>query len=54
MKNSILLITFIVLFQGCATWNGLKQDSKVFWEGTKEVSGNAYDATNRAIQDITE
>ena len=54
MKNSMFLIIFIFLLQGCATWNGLKQDSKVAWEGTKEVSGKAYDSTKRAFDDITE
>lgn len=54
MKNSMFLIVFIILFQGCATWNGLKQDSKEAWQNTKEVSGKAYDSTKRAIDDITE
>ena len=54
MKNSMFLIILIMLFQGCATWNGLKQDSKVAWEGTKEVSGKVYDSTKRAFDDITE
>ncbi len=54
MKNSMFLIVLIMIFQGCATWNGIKQDSKVVWEGTKEVSGKAYDSTKRAIDDITE
>ncbi len=54
MKNSMFLIVLITIFQGCATWNGLKQDSKVVWEGTKELSGKAYDSTKRAIDDITE
>lgn len=54
MRNSMFLIILIMLFQGCATWNGLKQDSKEVWQGTKEVSGKAYDSTKRAIDDITE
>lgn len=54
MKNSMFLIIFIALFQGCATWNGIKQDSNEVWQGTKEVSGKAYDSTKRAIHDITE
>ena len=54
MKNSMFLIIFIFLFQGCATWNGIKQDSKEVWQNTKEVSGKAYDSTKRAIDDITE
>ncbi len=54
MKNSMFLIILIILFQGCATWNGLKQDSKVAWQGTKEVSGKAYDSTKRAFDDLTE
>jgi hypothetical protein len=54
MKNSMFLIILIILFQGCATWNGIKQDSKVVWQGTKEVSGKAYDSTKRAINDLTE
>ena len=54
MVKNILLIILIFVFQGCATWNGLKQDSKVAWEGTKEVSGKAYDSTKRAFDDLTE
>lgn len=43
-----LLVTFcmfvlIVVSSGCATWDGIKEDSK-----------NAYDSTKEAIHDATE
>lgn len=54
MKNYIFLIMFVILFQGCATWSGLVQDSKNAWEMTKELSGYAYDSTKKAINDMSE
>ncbi len=54
MKNSIFLIVFIVLLQGCATWNGIKQDSKDAWKATKQTTGEVYDSTKRAIHEATE
>ena len=36
MLRSILLLIFIIFFQGCATWSGVKQDSKTAWQATTE------------------
>ena len=54
MKITILSIILIFLFQGCATWYGIKQDSKDAWEATKETTGKAYDSTKQAIHEATE
>ena len=36
----------MVLFQGCATWYGIKQDSKDAWKvATKQTTGEVYDST---------
>mgnify|MGYP000101800124 FL=1 len=42
------------LFQGCATWMGLKKDSKEAWETTKHTSGKAYDSTKKAVKEVVE
>jgi len=44
----------MVLFQGCATWYGIKQDSKDAWKATKQTTGEVYDSTKRAIHEATE
>ena len=54
MKNFIFLIISVFLFQGCATWMGLKKDSKEAWEITKDTSGKAYDSTKRAVEEVVE
>ncbi len=54
MKKTMLLIYLIVLFQGCATWYGIKQDSKDAWKATKQTTGEVYDSTKRAIHEATE
>ncbi len=40
----LLIIFMIVLFGGCATWNGIKQDTKTGANWTKEKvhEGAAY------------
>jgi uncharacterized protein YxeA len=46
MKKILILatiITFGVISSGCATWDGIKTDSK-----------NAYDSTKEAIHEATE
>ena len=54
MKN-ILILLFVSLFlTSCATWDGVKKDSKEAWETTKEVSSDAYDSTKKAINKATE
>lgn len=46
----VYTILFISIFSGCATWDGVKQDSSEGWEKTKEVSGNAWDKTKKAFE----
>ncbi|MDD2888071.1 MAG: hypothetical protein PHY66_09735 [Aliarcobacter sp.] len=54
MKKTMLLIILIILFQGCATWYGIKKDSSDAWKATKETTGKAYDSTKQAIHEATE
>ena len=54
MKNSMFLIVFIILFQGCATWSGIKQDSNRAWEATKDTSSDVYHSVKKSIHEATE
>jgi len=48
MKNFFnLLFTFLFALSlaGCATWEGVQEDSADAWDKTKEVSGEAWDKT---------
>jgi len=54
MLKFVLSIILIILFQGCATWYGVKKDSKDAWKVTKEVSTEVYDSTKRTIHKATE
>lgn len=50
MKKT-LAFTFLLatLFTGCATWDGLQEDSSDAWETTKEVSEDAWENTKEAV-----
>lgn len=50
------LCTFIFLgtFTGCATWDGMQDDSKEAWETTKEVSSEAWDKTKEVSSEAWE
>jgi len=50
MKIVLLSGTFIML-AGCATPHALEQDSKVAWEGTKNVSGEVWEGTKKVTND---
>lgn len=54
MLKFVLSIILIILFQGCATWYGVKKDSKEVWKATKETTGEVYDSTKRTIHEATE
>jgi len=45
MKNYLLALSTLVIFTGCATWDGVKKDSSSVWEVTKNKSEEAWDAT---------
>ncbi|WP_164091264.1 hypothetical protein [Poseidonibacter lekithochrous] len=49
---SMILLSTIV-FTGCATWSGVKEDSSTAWEATKEGTSKAYKNTKEAIHDAT-
>jgi len=38
--KQIVLILMVVLFSGCATWQGVKKDSSDSWEWTKGKVNN--------------
>ena len=51
MKKTLIYIFAILLsisFSGCATWDGLQEDSANAWEKTKEVSSEAWEKTKDA------
>lgn len=45
--KSLLLVLLIISFQGCATWMGLKQDSKQVWGATKDTSKEVYETVTK-------
>ena len=53
IRKFILLLFLIISFQGCATWMGLKKDSKEAWEVTKDTSENAYKSVKKTINEAT-
>jgi len=46
LKITLTLGT-IFFVNGCATPAAVEQDSKIAWEGTKKVSGEAWDDTKK-------
>lgn len=53
MIKILLLIILIFFFQGCATWSGLKQDSKQAWEVTKGTSNEVLHSVKKSIHEAT-
>ncbi|NQY95076.1 MAG: hypothetical protein HRT43_13000 [Campylobacteraceae bacterium] len=54
MKNIMtLLFTFLLslILAGCATWDGVQEDSADAWDKTKEVSADAWDKTKEVSGD---
>lgn len=54
MIKYILLTILIVIFSGCATWSGIKQDSKEAWDTTKDTSSDVYHSVKKSIHEATE
>ena len=54
MIKFILLTILIVVFQGCATWTGIKQDSNRAWEASKDTSSDVYQYKKKSIHEATE
>ncbi len=50
-KILIYLFTFLlaISFTGCATWEGMQEDSEDAWEATKEVSSDAWEGTKEIV-----
>lgn len=53
MRKGLLLLIFIILFQGCATWSGVKQDSNTAWKATKETTGDVVKDVKKSIHEST-
>ncbi len=49
----MILLTLAALgfLNGCATPHALEQDSKVAWEGTKNVSGEVWEGTKKVTNE---
>ncbi|MGA1931545.1 entericidin EcnAB [Arcobacter sp. YIC-464] len=55
MKKLLLItITSIFVFTGCATWEGVKEDSSDAWSATKKGTKKVYEGTKEAIHNATE
>ncbi len=50
--STFFTVIGILLLQGCATPNALEKDSKVAWEGTKEVSKDVWHGTKKVSNDV--
>jgi hypothetical protein len=53
MIKSLLLVILIFSFQGCATWMGVKKDSEIAWEVTKDTSNKVYKSVKKGINEAT-
>ena len=53
MIKSILLIILIFVFQGCATWTGVKKDTNDAWNGTTDSSKDVYKSVKKSINEAT-
>lgn len=53
MIRAILLVIFVMFFQACATWSGIKQDSSEAWDATKSTSSKAYKSVKKSIHEAT-
>ena len=51
--NFTIIAFLVFIISGCATWDGVKKDSKDAWEATKDTSSKAYDSTKEAIHNAT-
>ena len=54
MLKIVSLVTIIILFQGCATWSGVKQDSKTAWQATKDTTTEVVKDVKKSIHEATE
>lgn len=54
MKRVFLSVALIFVFNGCATWKGIKKDSSDAWNATKKGTSKAYNKTKEAIHEATE
>ena len=45
-------VFIIIFFNGCATSNAIKHDSKEIWKGTKDVSKEAWNDTKHVSKKV--
>lgn len=45
-------VFIIIFFNGCATSNAIKHDSKKIWKGTKSVSKEAWNGTKQVSKEV--
>ena len=53
MIKNIILIIFVMFFQSCTTWYGIKKDSKEAWEATKETTSEVATDIKKSVDEIT-
>lgn len=53
MIKKIILLIFVLFFQSCATWSGIKKDSKDGWEATKETTSEVASDIKKSIDEVT-
>ncbi len=52
MKRTILYffaVLLTILFSGCATWEGMQDDTHDAWESIKKTSGEAWGKTKKTV-----
>jgi len=53
MFRSMLLVIISIFFTACATWQGVKEDSKTVWDSTKEITSQTYKGVKKSIHNAT-
>ena len=53
MIKIMLLVILMILFQGCATWTGVKQDTNDACNVTKDSSKGVYKSVKKSINEAT-
>jgi len=53
MFRNMLLVIISIFFAACATWQGVKEDSKTAWETTKETTSQTYKGVKKSIHNAT-
>lgn len=54
MKKYLSIVFILIFITGCATWDGVKEDSNDAWKATKKTTNEVYESTKDAIHKATE